>query len=190
MVMAEEEYEIAGLHEKLLEEEAEKGQLAQKIALLTAILATIGAVFSYQSGAKQNEALFLKNQSILKQSEASDAWGYYQAKSTKAHLDQLALVLVTDPAQKAQFQADLQKQEKQKLEQQKKAEALQEESRRLSEESERVLRPHERMALAMTLIQIAVAMASITVLTQRRWLLAVSILSALGGIGLAASSWF
>ena len=100
------------------------------------------------------------------------------------------MVLVTDPAQKAQFQADLQKQEKQKLEQQKKAEALQEESRRLSEESERVLRPHERMALAMTLIQIAVAMASITVLTQRRWLLAVSILSALGGIGLAASSWF
>jgi hypothetical protein len=98
--MAEEEYEIAGLHEKLLEEEAEKGQLAQKIALLTAILATIGAVFSYQSGAKQNEALFLKNQSILKQAEASDAWGYYQAKSTKAHLDQLALVLVTDPAQK------------------------------------------------------------------------------------------
>jgi hypothetical protein len=115
--MAEEEYEIAGLHEKLLEEEAEKGQLAQKIALLTAILATIGAVFSYQSGAKQNEALFLKNQSILKQSEASDAWGYYQAKSTKAHLDQLALVLVTDPAQKARFRRILQKQQTQQAEQ-------------------------------------------------------------------------
>jgi hypothetical protein len=182
-VMAEEEYEIAGLHEKLLEEEAEKGQLAQKIALLTAILATIGAVFSYQSGAKQNEALFLKNQSILKQSEASDAWGYYQAKSTKAHLDQLALVLVTDPAQKpvpggsakAANPAGRAVEESQ---------ALQEESRQLSEESEQVLRPHERMALAMTLIQIAVAMASITVLTQRRWLLAVSLVSAW-----AASGW-
>lgn len=170
--MAEEEYEIAGLHEKLLEEEAEKGQLAQKIALLTAILATIGAVFSYQSGAKQNEALFLKNQSILKQAEASDAWAYYQAKSTKAHLDQLALVLVTDPAQQARYQADLQKQQAQQAEQLKQAKALQEASRQLSEESEKVLRPHERMALAMTLIQIAVAMASITVLTQRRWLLA------------------
>jgi hypothetical protein len=45
------------------------------------------------------------------------------------------------------------------------------------------------MALAMTLIQIAVAMASITVLTQRRWLLAVSLVSALGGIGLAISTW-
>ena len=187
--MAEEEYEVAGLHEKLLEEEAEKGQLAQKIALLTAILATIGAVFSYQSGAKQNEALFLKNQSILKQSEASDAWAYYQAKSTKAHLDQLALVLLTDPAQKARFQADLQKQQTQQAAQLQKAQALQQESRELSERSEQVLRPHERMALAMTLIQIAVAMASITVLTQRRWLLAVSLVSALGGIGLAISSW-
>jgi hypothetical protein len=32
-------------------------------------------------------------------------------------------------------------------------------------------------------------MASITVLTQRRWLLALSLVSALGGIGLAISTW-
>ncbi|WP_293761364.1 DUF4337 domain-containing protein [uncultured Aquitalea sp.] len=187
--MAEEEYEISGMHEKMLEEEAERSQIAQKIALLTAILATIGAIFSYQSGATQNEALFLKNQGILKQSEASDAWAYYQAKSTKAHIDQMALAIVTDPAKREAFAADLAKEEKQRAELQKQAQALQAEARRLNEESERVLRPHERMALAMTLIQIAVALASITALTRKHWLLTGSVGSALAGIGIAISTW-
>jgi len=187
--MSEEEYEIAGLHEQLLEEEAGKGRLAQKIALLTAILASIAAVLSYQSGAKQNEALFLKNQSILLQAQASDAWAYYQSKSTKVHLDRLALVLVTDPARKAEFQADLLKEEAQKQEQQKKAESLQAQARQLNLESEQLLRPHEKMALAMTLIQIAVALASITALTGRRWLLGLSLLAAFGGLGVAVSAF-
>jgi hypothetical protein len=51
--------------------------LAQRIALMTAILATIGTLISYQSGSAQNEAMFLKNQSILKQAEASDQFACF-----------------------------------------------------------------------------------------------------------------
>ena len=45
------------------------------------------------------------------------------------------------------------------------AKKLEAESRKLGEESEAKLRPHERLALALKFIQIAVALAAITVLT-------------------------
>ena len=79
----ENEYEVPSPHEHALEDAVEKGgdTLTQKIALMTAILATVGALISYQSGSAQNEAMFLKNESILKQSQASDQWAFYQAKS-------------------------------------------------------------------------------------------------------------
>lgn len=53
---------------------------------MTAVLATADALISYQSGRAQTEAMFLKNESILKQAQASDQLAYYQAKSMKSHL--------------------------------------------------------------------------------------------------------
>lgn len=82
---------------------------------MTAILATVGTLVSYQSGSVQNEALFLKNQSILKQAEASDQWAFYQAKAIKSHLDDVTATLATDPETKARFLADKAKEDKDKL---------------------------------------------------------------------------
>ncbi|WP_454774636.1 hypothetical protein [Janthinobacterium tructae] len=52
----EEEDEVPSPHEHAVEEatEKERNDLTQKIALMTAILATIGALISYQSGNAQN----------------------------------------------------------------------------------------------------------------------------------------
>jgi len=183
----DEEYEVPSPHEHAVEDaiEKERDGLAQKVALMTAILSTVGALISYQSGSAQNEAMFLKNQSILKQAEASDQWAFYQAKSTKSHLDDAVAALTDVQETKSRFLADRDKQEVQKAEIQKEAIRLQVESRKLGEESEAKLKPHERMALGMTLIQIAVALAAITVLTRRRWLILVSLISA--AIGLVTS---
>ena len=188
----EEEYEVPSPHEHAVEEavERERDGLAQRVALMTAILSTIGALISYQSGASQNEAMFLKNQSILKQAEASDQWAFYQSKSTKSHLDDAVASLTEKPEMKARFLADRDKQEKQKAEIKMEAEKLQAESRKLGEESEAKLKPHERMALGMTFIQIAVALAAITVLTRRRWLIWGSLASAAVGIACSASAFF
>jgi len=188
----EEEYEVPSPHEHAVEEAVEKERdgLAQRVALMTAILSTIGALISYQSGSAQNDAMFLKNQSILKQAEASDQWSFYQSKSTKSHLDDAVAALAEKPEMKARFLADRDKQELQKAEIKKEAEKLQAESRKLGEESEAKLRPHERMALGMTFIQIAVALAAITVLTRRRWLIWGSLISAGIGIVCAATAFF
>ena len=180
----EEEYEVPSPHEHAVEEaiEKERDNLAQRVALMTAILATVGALISYQSGSAQNEAMFLKNQSILKQAEASDQWAFYQAKSIKSHLDDATAALTQVPEIKLRFLTDKEKQEKEKIEIQKEAKKLQAESRKLGEESEAKLRPHERLALGLTFIQIAIALAAITVLTRKRWLIWGSIASAAIGI--------
>lgn len=186
----ENEYEVPSPHEHEVDVKIEKegGRLNQKIALMTAVLATLGALISYQSGSAQNQAMFLKNESILKQAEASDQWAFYQSKSMKSHLDESTAALATDPETKARFLADKANQDAEKAEIQKEATNLQVESRKLSQESEAKLRPHERLALALTFLQIAIALAAITVLTRRRWLLWGSVTSAAIGLGAAASA--
>lgn len=183
----EEEYEVPSPHEHAVEEASEKenDSLAQRIALMTAVLSTIGALISYQSGSNQNEALFLKNQSILKQAEASDQWAFYQAKSTKSHLDDAAAALAPTEELKAHFLADKTKQDAQKIEIEKEAKKLQAESRKLGEESEARLHPHERLALALTFIQVAVALSAITILTRKKWLVWGALASAVVGIATA-----
>jgi hypothetical protein len=133
--------------------------------------------------------MFLKNQSILKQAEASDQWAFYQARSIKGHVDDATAALATDPTVKAHFQAEKAKEDAGKLEVQAEAQKLQAESRKLGEESEARLKPHERLALALTFIQIAIALAAITVLTRRRWLLWGSVASAVTGIAMALSAF-
>ena len=184
----EEDYEVPSPHEHELEEAAERDGMAQRIALMTAVLATIGALISYQSGSAQNEAMFLKNQSILKQAEASDQWAFYQAKSMKGHLDEAVAALSNAPEIKARFLADKTKEDREKVDVQAEAQKLQQESRQLGRESEAKLRPHERLALALTFIQIAIALAAITVLTRKRWLLWGSVASSAIGIGTALSA--
>ena len=188
----EEEYEVPSPHEHVVEEQTEHGgnKFAQRIALMTAVLATIGALISYQSGSAQTEAMFLKNESILKQAEASDQWSYYQAKSMKGHIAEATADTTSSSEMRTKYLNQLAKLEKEKAEIQAEAKKLQSQSHQLGEASEAKLRPHERLALAMTFIQIAVALAAITVLTRRSWLLWGSIGSAAVGLVAALSTLF
>lgn len=194
--MAEEDFEVPSPHEHAVEHAAGHGHggehtsLAQRVALTTAILATIGALFSYQSGANQNKALFLKNESIQKQAEATDQWSYYQARSTKEHLNRIGSLLSNDPKVKGELSKQAQHEATEKEKAKNTAEGLEAEAHKLSQESEEVLRPHERMALGMTFIQIAIALASITVLTRKRWLFIGSLASAAVGIVVAMTGFF
>jgi len=58
-----------------------------------------------------------------------------------------------------------------------------------NEKSEHALHPHHYLAMSMTLLQIAIALASITVLTQKRWLLVGAALGALCGAVLGVIAW-
>ena len=175
---------VHGAHDHAVEHEARKGGLGQQVAIFSAVLATVGAVVSFLGGHTQNEALYHKNEAVLKKTEASNMWNYYQAKSTKQNLAEFAGGLTNDAAARDKFAAQVKRYEAEKEDIRKKAEALEAESKAANVKSEKALHPHEKLAISMTLLQIAIALASITVLTQKRWLLAGAGISALGGAAL------
>ena len=175
-------------HEEAVHEAAEshgpkKHSLYQWIAIFTALLATIGAIVSYQGTHLMNEVLLAKNEAVLEKAKATDQWNYYQAISTKEHLMDLA-VAMTPTSKNAPFQKKIAKYKQQKKEVQLQAEHLDQLSNSANQHSAQLDKPHNDMAIAMIFLQIAISLASVTALTGRTWLFGMAILSAIGGIGL------
>jgi hypothetical protein len=193
--MGEELFEVEGPEAHEVHHRAHAGDsLAGRVAVMTAILSTVGAVFSYQGGSTQNDAMMYKNEAVLRKTEAADQWAFYQAKSNKQHLTELAAMLVAnDPKipkdKKAAYESEIERYKKEKKEIQARAEELEAETKKFNELSERALHPHHRLAQATTLVQISIAIAAITVLTRRRWLFWAAALAATAGASLWALAW-
>jgi len=167
-----EEYEVHGQHDHAVEHAAHADTLGKWVAMFTAILATLGAMISYQNGNAESRGLEYKNEAILKKSEASDQWAFYQAKSVKQAIVKYSTP--TNEEMRAKLADEAARYDAEKKEVEEKAKALDEESRQLDEQSERAVAPHHRLAQALALVQVAIAMAALTVLTRQRWLLGFS----------------
>src|SRR5947199_8950471 len=72
------------------------GSLTNQVAMFTAIISTVGAIFAYMGGATQANASLYKNNAAIRKTDASNQWNYYQAKSGKQNLSELTLALVAD----------------------------------------------------------------------------------------------
>lgn len=139
-------FHVHGPHEHELEHAAQhepKG-FAGQLAVITAVLATVGAFFSYMGGATQANAGILKNDAAIKKTEASNQWNYYQSKSSKQNLAELALELTPSEEQKAKYRDKIARYEKEKADIKANAEKLEEESRHFDEKSEQQLHMHHR----------------------------------------------
>jgi len=183
-------FHVHGPHDHAVEHGAQSGDsLASRVAVMTAILATVGALVGYQGGYTQNEAMMYKNEAVLKKTEAANQWSYYQAKSNKQNLAELALGLA--PAAKQEFyQQEVARYKKEKGEIKLVAEKLEAESQHANDLSDAALHPHHRLAQALTLMQIAISLASITVLTRKTWLFWGALGSAAAGAVLWVSTLF
>ena len=167
-------FHVHGPHDHEVEHAAHGGDaFAGRIAVMTAIFATVGAFFGYMGGATQNDALMYKNDSAIRRTEASDQWNFYQAKSSKQNLAELGSVLASG-AEAKRYKAEVERYNKEKQEIMTKAQGLEKKSAELEEKSEAAMHVHHRWAQAMTLIQIAIALAAITLLTRNRGLQYVS----------------
>src|SRR5450830_1386106 len=74
-----EEFEVPSPHEHHLEHVTEHAHesgdnFAGKIAVMTAIMATVGALFSYQAGSTESAAAMNKNNAAIKKTEAANQW--------------------------------------------------------------------------------------------------------------------
>jgi len=179
------QFHVHGPHDHELEHAAQHGDrdsFSGRIAVTTALLATIGALFAYEGGATQANAGLFKNNAAIKKTEASNQWNYYQAKSSKQNLAELGMVLAA--ADKAeQFRAEAARYAAEKNEIKAQAEKLEAQATEWDRRSEAELHQHHRWAQATTALQIAIALSAIALLTRRKWLLyGVFGVSALGGV--------
>jgi len=170
--MSEHGFHVHGPHDHELEHASSHGNkdgFASRIAVTTAILATLGALFAYQGGATQANAMLYKNDAAIKKTEASNQWNFYQAKSSKQNLAELGTNL-TSGDKSVQYRQEVERYKSEKAEIQTKAEALEVEAKEWDARSDEQMHHHHRWAQATTLLQVAIALSAIALLTRRNWL--------------------
>ena len=148
---------------------ASSGSMMNQIAMFTAMVATVGAIFSYMGGSTQANAGLYKNNAALKKTEASNQWNYFQAKSTKQSLAELARDLAAED-KKVSYQGKVDRYEKEKIDIKLAAEKLESESNQWDKQSDEQMHQHHRWAQATTVLQVSIAMAAIALLTKKKWL--------------------
>jgi hypothetical protein len=171
--MSDDGFHVHGPHDHELEHAAqgghESGGMVARIAVITAIIATVGALFSYMGGNTQANAGLFKNDAAIKKTEASNQWNYYQSKSTKQSLSEFARDLAPED-KKPIYIAKIERYDKEKAEIKVVAEKLEAESARFDAASEDQMHQHHRWAQATTVLQISIALAAIALLTRKKWL--------------------
>jgi uncharacterized protein HemX len=126
------------------------------VALTAAFLAALAAVTGLMAGDHANQALF-------KQSQASDKWNQYQAQKNKA-LITISKNEILVAMGKAAPETDITKLE----EREKTQEKLKKDAEGFQEAAHIHMENHETLAPGVTMFQIAIAMAAITVLSKRK----------------------
>ena len=163
------------LHEAIHEKVEEEQNHHQKgwsvfVAISTALMAVLAAVSSLLAGHHSNE-------SIVNQIKASDQWSYYQAKGIKAEIKKLELNYHQST------EADIVRYGKEQEEIKKAAEKLQ-------ESSALHLETEKKYAQAVTLFQIAIAIAAISILSKNKSLWVMSLIIGTGGLGFLLYGFF
>jgi hypothetical protein len=171
--MEEQEVPLESVHEEIhhhAEHSGERWTLG--VALSSALIAALAAISSLLAGHHSDEAL-------IEQMKATDQWAYYQAKGIKANILaskmdlQRALSRESDPSDEKKVSQYSSEQEQ-----------IKNQAEKAQEKSEAHIKAHNVLARGVTLFQIAIAIAAISVLTKRKWFWFVGLAGALIG------TWF
>jgi hypothetical protein len=156
-------------------------RLVSLAAAIIAVLAALGTLFAHH---RSITAITAKNQAILEQARASDAYSAYEAKNIRAQIAQVFISSQTPSNEKArqnlQTIADQEKTSADAVLQ--KAHQLEEQSDMHDTRSENVLHSYETLEIATTFFEIAIVLVSISALARTRLFLSIG--SGLSAIGL------
>ena len=182
--MSGDHFHVHGPHDHEIEHAAEHGaapdSLPGRVAVTTAILATVGALMSYMGGLTQAEAALAKNNAAIEKTSAANQWSYYQAKSTKQNMAEYT-AMIAPPDVVGKLHTDIERYAKEKADIKAEAEKLEAESREWDRRSEEEMHQHHRWAQATTALQVGIALSAIALITRRSWLM--RIVYGFAGIG-------
>ncbi|MGC4116327.1 MAG: DUF4337 domain-containing protein [Myxococcales bacterium] len=154
------------------------------VAISTAVLAVFAALDASQLGIAGG-----RNQIL--QSQESDQWAFYQAKSIKGHAyelqSQLLELLPPDPALDAIRKAKHDDYLAQSARYEKEREEIKATAEKLKTERLVVAEHGGRYGRALIALQVAIVLSSVAGLTKKKWLWLVSL--ALGAIGVVGFCW-
>jgi hypothetical protein len=134
------------------------------IAILAVVAATVGSFETVESG----QAISDKNESVLLQNRAADTWAFFQASSIKKNMFDIAAAGGGDRT--GDYQAKARDYEKQQADARQEAEGLERERDTLLADSNRHEHRHHILTLGVTLIHVAIAVATVSIIMRgRRW---------------------
>jgi hypothetical protein len=181
--MPEEGIETQDLKERLEEaqEHAHGSSWLTWLSLSTAILAVVAAVSSLESGSYANDALVQKNDAVLRQARADDAWAYYQSKGIKALIYETQAPSAPSPALASEWRKQAEREGQERAEKKAQAEEDEKAVTEANEKSEHSLHVHHQFAKSVTIFQVSIALAAIAALTRRKatWWVSLGV----GGVG-------
>lgn len=160
------------------------GTVAMSIAVLAVVAATVGSLETLESGG----AISAKNEAVLFQNKASDSWAFYQAKSLKKNMYEIAGAGIADGPLKEDYAAKSKRYDGESADIQNEAKKLEEESATKLKEGDVHEHRHHVLTFAVTLLHVGIALATISIVTGgKRWPWLVSL--ALGAGGIAGTAY-
>jgi hypothetical protein len=165
-------------------EHAAHDPFLQRVSVTIALLAVISATISSLENNQASEAIAARNEAVLHQDKASDSWAFFQAKTIKEAM--FAIAADNGGARAKDYRSEATR-HKGAIDGAK-AQAESEEAKSAASEKrgdELEARAH-RLSMSETFSHVAIAVATIAIVTQRRWpwLAAIGI----GGVAIAIAT--
>jgi hypothetical protein len=174
-------------HTEHLAHEGGHDRFVSRLAVLVAGLAVCAAVAGNLESIETAAALAATGEATLAQDEATDAWSEYQADSLKRHLYTVAADL--NPAAAAKYAKTAKEQAAKQSDIRAHALAAQQKRADLLAESKQHEARHHWLTGAATLFEIAIALATVSLVTRRNWLWLGSAALGIGGAVLLATAF-
>ncbi len=139
-------------------------QVSVTIAILAVVAATVGSLETIETAATIGD----KNAAVLVQNKATDNWNFYQAKSIKKNMYDIAAA--AGGADADGFKAQAQRYGADEQELLAKGQELERETDAKLLDSERHERRHHLLTVAVTFLHVAIAVATISIIMRgQRW---------------------
>jgi hypothetical protein len=169
---------------------AESGdKLTLRVTLSIAVMAVIGATIGALGETEAAHTFVEKNEAVLAQAKASDAWANYQADSIKKHVYDLGAALAANPDEAQKLKDQSERFAKEQPEIQATAKRHEADVEADGARADRHFERHHTLTVAEGIVHAAIAGASIALLARRPSLWVGSLLLTAAGILIAAAAY-
>jgi hypothetical protein len=179
--------EIKEQGERAAEARHEKDAFVSRVSILVAVLAVVTAATSSLENTETAATITSFSKAVLSQDKATDQWNFFEAKSLKKNIYDVASAeggpKADDFAKKSAHEAADQK------DLQTTAKGYETQRDEALEEGETHEHRHHRLAIAATLLEIGIAISTIAIITRKHWPWLLSTVLGVAGVATAISAF-